>query len=229
MITEEIVKIVNHEPWIECESSRAYLKWGHYPKTDGKLDPLCIKKAFVIDPSGEKPVVVGRDKESSSKSGLFLEFEAEKPYMVGVEIDRGIYSITEDGKWIFGGRKLAAKYSVKETRWFLGFAKAYAVNNETEIEGQFTAGFEFEIVPEVVKQFKPGDKMKVGLIYRGKVVDGVVKVATVGGVKEIAVNGFEEITLEEGINVLFARYIDETSTGIYDKRNLTTTLTVFVG
>ncbi|AGK60936.1 hypothetical protein Asulf_00931 [Archaeoglobus sulfaticallidus PM70-1] len=114
---EEVLKLVNHEPWIECEENRAHLKWGHYPETEGMLDPLSIKRAFVIDSDGEKPVVVGRDNESSQKGGLFLEFEAEKPYMVGVELDRGIYSITDDNKWIFGDRRLASGYNIRETRW----------------------------------------------------------------------------------------------------------------
>jgi hypothetical protein len=222
---EEILKLVNHEPWIECEENRAYLKWGHYPKTEGKLDPLCIKRAFVIDLSGEKPVVVGSDKESSSKGGLFLEFEADELYMVAVELDKGIYSVTDDNKWIFGDRRIAANYNVRETRWLKGFAKAYVGKSETK---PFTAGFEFEIVPEVVKSFKAEDKLKVQLIFREKAVNGVLNVGTKDGVEEITADGFAEVTLKEGVNLMFARYVDEMPTGTYDKRNLTSTLTLFV-
>ena len=39
MINEEIVRLANHEAWIEIEENRAYLKWGHFPETDRKLDP----------------------------------------------------------------------------------------------------------------------------------------------------------------------------------------------
>jgi len=108
IVPEEIIRLVNHEVWIECEIDRAYLKWGHLPETDGKLDPKSIKRAFVVDPDGnEKAIVVGSDKEASSKGALFLEFNAEKDglYLIAVEYDRGIYSVTEGNKWIFGEKK----------------------------------------------------------------------------------------------------------------------------
>ncbi|MCD6492681.1 MAG: hypothetical protein J7K36_02605 [Archaeoglobaceae archaeon] len=55
MVSENIIKLVNHEAWIECQQrGRAYLKWGHLPETDGKLDPKSIKRAFVIDPDRNK-------------------------------------------------------------------------------------------------------------------------------------------------------------------------------
>ncbi len=222
---DELLRLVNHEAWIEIEGNRAYLKWGHFPKTDGKLDPQCIKRAFVIDPSGEKRVVIGRDKESSQRDGLFLEYDAETPYVVCIEIDRGIYSVTSNGKWIFGDRRFAIGYDVKETRWFKGFAKAYSVNDETK---PFIAGFEFEIIPEILKPFKPEEKLRLKFVFRGRTVRSRVKVCSIEGVEEFEANGTHEITLRKGINVVVARYVDEVATGIYDKRNLTSTLTISV-
>lgn len=230
MVSENIIKLVNHEAWIECQQrGRAYLKWGHLPETDGKLDLKSIKRAFVIDAEGnEKAMVVGSDKEASSKGGLFLEFNAEKEgvYTIAVEYDRGIYSVTEDNKWIFGEKSYVASlgYTVKESRWICGFAKAYYIVGGNE--GKATASLEFEIVPKVIRKFKSGDKMRIQLIFRGKAVNGIVKVGTKDGVEEVTVNGFGEITLKEGVNVIVARYVDEMPTGVYDKRNLTATLTI---
>ncbi len=63
MLSDEVIKVVNHEAWIELEN-RTYLKWGHFPETDGKLDPKSIRRAFIVDPDeNERAVVIGSDRE----------------------------------------------------------------------------------------------------------------------------------------------------------------------
>ncbi|RLI73167.1 hypothetical protein DRO97_08000 [Archaeoglobales archaeon] len=235
MVSENIIKLVNHEAWIECQQrGRAYLKWGHLPETDGKLDPKSIKRAFVIDAEGnEKAMVVGSDKEASSKGGLFLEFNAEKEgvYTIAVEYDRGIYSVTEDNKWIFGEKSYVASlgYTVKESRWICGFAKAYAIVGD--YEDRVTAGLEFEIIGDI-KKFKSGDKIKVQLFFRDNPVKGEVNARANGkhAVIETDSNGFAEIELVDGLNVISARYVDEMTkiAGVCDKRSITTTLAIVV-
>ena len=105
----------------------------------------------------------------------------------------------------------------------LGFAKAYVGEGEAK-----PLGLEVEIVPEVVKKFKAGDKLKVQLLFNGKPLKGEIKVRT--SEKTIShwtdENGFAEIELEKGVNVISARHVDETATEKYDKRNITTTLTI---
>ena len=231
MIDKSLLQLVNHEAWIECSSSgRAYLKWGHFPKIDGKLDPKSITKAFVIYPDRNKiPLIIGTDRVASSEGGLFLEFKAESDgiYTIAAEYDRGIYTITEDNKWIFGEKGYVKEmgYTAKESRWICGFAKTYFIAGE--YEDNIAAGLELEIIPEVVKKFRDGEKMRFQVLFRGEPVRETVNVRTKNGLLTIETdnNGFAEIELLRGANVISARYVDET-VRICDKRNLTTTLTI---
>jgi len=226
------INLVNHEAWIEYKGSRAYFKWGHLPNVDGKFDPKAIKRAFIIDADGnEGAVAVGLDEEASSEGGLFIEFNAEKEriYIIAVEYDRGIYTVTEDRKWIFGekGQVSSLGYAVDESRWICGFAKAYAVVGDAK--GFEIAGFEFEIVSEI-KKFKAGEKLKIQLLFRGRPVEGEVNIRNNSKLTVVKTDGkgFAEVELGKGVNVISARYVDELTrvTGICDKRNITTTLTI---
>ena len=240
MLHEEIIRLVNHEAWIECEIDRVYLKWGHLPETDGKLDFKSIKRAFVIDPDGnERAVAIGSDKEASSRGALFLEFNAEKDglYLIAIEYDRGIYSVTEGNKWIFGEKDYVASlgYAVKESRWICGFAKAYTIvgdSEDTKENANPTVGLEFEIVPDALRRFESGEKLGVRLFFRDSPVKGEINVRADGKhiVTETDSNGFAEVKLAKGVNVISARYVDEMTkiAGVCDRRNLTTTLTIMV-
>jgi hypothetical protein len=76
---EEVLELVNHEPWIECEENRAYLKWGHYPETEGMLNPKSIRRTFVTDLDGNgEALVIGSGREAPPNGSLFLEFNTEK-------------------------------------------------------------------------------------------------------------------------------------------------------
>jgi hypothetical protein len=213
---EDLLRIINHEAWIELDNGRAYLKWGHYPEVDGKLDPQSIIRAFAIVGRRVLPVVIGMDKESSAKGALFLEFE--KADVLAVEYSRGVYTLTEDKKWIFG-RNVPAKYDVKETRLILGFAKMH-LSDEAEL-----IGLELELLSDKVKTRKD-EKINVQLFFRGEPVKGKIKVRNAKGVSEIDIEEDGcDIVLARGINVISARYIDETAVGV-DKRSLVTTLTI---
>jgi len=91
-------KFANHEAWIEYDAPvkagvvRAYLKWGHYPETDGRLDLLAITNVYVRKEAGSAGPrmftvpVIGFDHGAASKGGLFIEFVTESPgvYALGL-------------------------------------------------------------------------------------------------------------------------------------------------
>ena len=212
-IAEDVIKLVNHEAWIEVDDDRAYVMWGHYPKIDGKLDPSRIRRAFAVYECRFLPVVIGRDKEASRRGGLFLEFE--KADALAIEYDAGIYTLTEDNKWIFG-KVSDPRYKVKETRWILGFASVHLRNPKP-------LGLELEIVPSDVKE----KVVEVELLFRGKPISGNLKVSNFEGSFEVEINGKAEIEVARGVNVISARYIDELAFGV-DKRHLVTTLTIII-
>jgi uncharacterized GH25 family protein len=213
---EEILKIVNHEVWIEVDESRAYLKWGHYPEVDGKLDPQSVVRAFAVAGNEVLPVVVGSDKTASEKGGLFLEFD--RADVLAVEYDRGVYSLTEDKKWIFG--KAPAKYKVKETRRILGFAKIYLHGDPKPI------GLELELLPDKINA-EEGDTVRVQILFRGKPIAGKIKVRNSRGVFEVdASEDGADVELAKGVNVLTARHVVE-GIGV-DKISEVSTLTILV-
>ncbi len=190
------LEVVNHEVWFEVHDGRVLLKWGHFPETDGKLDPVCITRAFAVSGGVVKPVIVGIDRDSSARGGLFLEFEEAEA--LAVEYDRGIYSLTNDGKWIFGRTN---RYQVREVRHILGSAKM----------GDGVLGLELEIV----------ERDGYEVLFRGKPVDVRIRLRNSEGSFEFEPG--EEVGLANGINVLSARYVDDTG---FVRRSLVTTLTV---
>jgi len=209
---EDLVNIVNHEAWIEPGEGRAYLKWGHYPEVDGKLDPLSIVRAFSVSGGTVRPIIVGIDKESSAKGGLFLEFDEAEA--LAVEYDRGVYTLTEDNKWIFG-RSVPVKYKVRERRHILGFAKIYLGDKVEPL------GLELELVPD-----KIADEVRVQIMFRGRPIAGKIKLRNSNGVIEFdADENGAILKLAKGVNVISARYIDELAVGV-DVRSLVTTLTI---
>jgi uncharacterized GH25 family protein len=171
--------------------------------------------------------------EKSSKGSLFLKFNAEKDglYVIAVEYGRGIYSVIEGNKWMFGEKDYIAGfgYAIKESRWICGFAKTYAIVGN-HYDGKLAAGLELEIVPEAIRDFRSGEKLKVQLFFRGNPVKGEINVRVNGKHSVIKTdnNGFSEIELAKGVNVISARYVDDMAkiAGICDRRNITTTLTI---
>ena len=141
--------------------------------------------------------------------------EFEKADALAIEYDAGIYTLTEDNKWIFG-KVSDPKYKVKETRWILGFASVHLRNPKP-------LGLELEIVPSDVK----GKVVEVELLFRGNPISGTLKVSNSEDSFEVEIKGKAEIEVARGVNVISARYIDELAFGA-DKRHLVTTLTILV-
>ena len=197
------IELVNHEVWFEYDGVLV-LKWGHFPNVDGKIDPLCITRAFALANGKVKPAFVGLGK---SLNGLFVEYEGEVD-AVAIEYDRGIYSLTDDGRWFFG-RRVPSNCRVEEVRHILGFAKVHF----GEVK---PLGLELEIVLDGSE----GEGVKV--LFRGKPVDAKVKLRNTEGTFELDA---EEIRFAEGVNVLSARFVDDLG---FVKRSLVTTLTVLV-
>ena len=126
MKSNPLPSYVNHEVWIEPPDFplkpgvvRVYVKWGHYPKTDGRLDPLTIRRAFAQGNGAVKPLIIGMDPDATSRNALFAEFKADKqgPYSVAIEYDRGVYTTTVDKRWCFAEKTTLAElnYPVKES------------------------------------------------------------------------------------------------------------------
>ncbi|UXD22872.1 hypothetical protein IPA_09110 [Ignicoccus pacificus DSM 13166] len=93
-MVHKVIELVNHEAWFEVEQGRLYVKWGHYPKTDGKID-FCIIKNVEVD---GKRGIIGISKDSSARGALFLE-PFPSSYAL-LEYDKGIFTKTKDGKWL---------------------------------------------------------------------------------------------------------------------------------
>ncbi len=205
MISDDILEVVNHEVWFEFRNGLV-LKWGHYPDVDGRLDPLCITRAFSLANGKVMPVFVGLDR--SIKDGLFVEFEGEA---VAVEYDRGIYSLTSDGRWIFG-RKVPLNRSIEEMRHILGFAKVH-LDNEVKALG-------LELEMDLDGGIEGG---RVEVLFRGESVDTNVKLRNAGGAFEVKTG--EKVEFAKGVNVLSARFVDDLG---FIKRGLVTTLTILI-
>lgn len=144
------VQLVNHEAWFEHPGRlgpgkvRLYLKWGHYPRTDGKIDFSIIKKITV----DSKEAVVGIDKDSSSKGALFVEaFVAEGLHKAVLEYDKGVFTKTVDGKWLPYPPQKAEELGYEPAQSFRVVGKAVSYFVSGEAEGSPKPGEGLELVP----------------------------------------------------------------------------------
>ena len=188
MINYEGFGLVNHELWMEEHGGKVYLMWGHYPKTDGRIDPRCITMIVTDDMS---PAYLGVDKR-----GMFVETNGNS---IGVVYDRGVY-VRVGESWYFG----EVPYRGEAVR-VIGFSTYH----RKEVR---RVGLELELTLS-------GDRVLA--FYRGKEVDGVVKVSNGNGTGEVRVGN--RVELAEGINVLTFRITEHL---FPVKRCLVATLTV---
>jgi len=233
---------INHEAWIEYSKPakagnvRAYLKWGHSPGIDGKLDPLTITNAFAreeAEPTGLMTPVFGFDDDASSRGGLFIEFAAKRPgaYALGLEYRRGVYTVTRSKKWIYGERKFVegCGYDVEEAVLLMGSAKTYVLVGEHIVQPK-PVGLKLEIVPSVVKKFASGDVVEVQVLYDSRPCSHISVTHSAEKKESITTdeNGRAKIRLERGVNVLSANYSDASVKleGAYDRVSITTTLSL---
>ena len=95
---------INHEAWIEDAGDKLLVRWGHYPRTDGRLDPhLVVLTLARVDGRwmAGLPLVHEEDALSIRKQG---RLEALMVYY-----RRGPFSKTKSGLWVYGDG-----YSVEE-------------------------------------------------------------------------------------------------------------------
>jgi uncharacterized GH25 family protein len=169
------VRLVNHEAWFEHPGElepgrvRLYLKWGHYPKTDGKIDFSIIKRVAVDG----KEAVVGTDKDSSSRGALFVEAEVgEGLHKAELEYDKGTFTKTVDGKWLpYPSSKVRELgYEPAQSFRIVGKAVTYFVSGEWEGVPEPTGGL--ELVPSVPLA-KLCDDVEAVLLFEGEPLAGV--------------------------------------------------------
>ncbi len=120
-------ELVNHHLWFELGEGRVYVKWGHFPSTDGKLDPSTIVFTYPED------AIIGIDKDSSAKKALFMEFKNSKA--IAIDYDRGEYALTESNKWVKVGKPETFGERVKERFRIVGRGKLYLDLVELNLNG----------------------------------------------------------------------------------------------
>lgn len=243
-VTPPYIMLVNHQLWVEHEGFydrgvvKAFLKWGHYPEAEGKLDPATIRNAIVIDPKGRRvEPAIGMDPDASSRTALFLEFNAMEPglYLVGISYSRGVYSIVGDRRWCYGTRASVQSrgYDVSEAILLNGVAKTYILVETDEAKSK-PIGLDLELSTPRVKRFSVGDRIPVAVNYMGRPLANTrLMIRMQKGVKSIQVDekGVAEILLNDDLVVISVSHTDtaERSEGEYDAKRITSSLTFMAG
>ncbi len=168
-----MIELVNHEAWFEVDQGRLYVKWGHYPKTDGKID-FCIIKNVEVD---GKRGIVGINKESSAREALFVE-PFPSSYAL-LEYDKGVFTKTKDGKWL--------PLSERETR-ALGFdvEKSYRIIGRSIIffSDPKPLGRGLELIPSVPRA-RLCQEVEVKVIKDGKPAEATITISYLDGKEEL--------------------------------------------
>ena len=237
-----MLSLVNHHLWFEYadkyevgRTARLYIKWGHYPETDGKLDPACLRFVKVLyNDVEEVKAQIGIDKDSSSKNALFLEFNPVNPgyYTVILSYDRGVYSRTSNGKWCFGDKDdvKSRGYDVIESVKLIGFAKTYVLTGSKEFNLK-NIGLELEVIPLTLKQFRRNESIGVRVAFKNNPLPNTeVEVRTSRSVNTLRTNsdGIARIELVDNVNVILCRFrevVDYSKFG-FDVINYSSTLTI---
>ncbi len=234
-------RLVNHNAWIEhpgyfAEPGRArlYIKWGHYPEVDGKIDPATLTEIIVLGPEGQTTAVVGIDKDSSSKGAIFLEFNACSIglYTVLLRYNRGIYTITSTGSWIYAepDRVKALGYEVKDTYRIEGSAKTLVPVGIRDNINVKPLGVGLEITPLINRMPEPGEEIKLNVTLDSLPVPNVELIIYSSEGKETTRtdnNGVATVRLRRGINVIVCSTTINKKESKF-KRRITTSLTLCV-
>ena len=246
MIDDVMLKTVNHEAWIEYGEPvtkagriRTYVKWGHYPEVEGRLNPQTVVSAFALLESDllspRIPVTIGVDRDSLAKGGLFMEFLADKPgvYSVNLEYRSSIVCRTKDGKMVFGEKKRVEElgYEVDEAFLHTGLARTYVVVGGEAHAKPSPLGLGLEVMPAIVKRYAPEEIVEVRVLYEGKPrSNALVTHLSSSRSKSMFVNehGCVKVKLEKGVNVIVAKYSDDRKRleGAYDRVSYDSTLTL---
>ncbi len=242
LLLETLFRLVNHFAWIEHVGTydrgrvRLYVKWGHYPETDGKLDPSIVTDVAVVVGKDRVPAVIGVDKESSRKGALFLEFIADRSgvYTIMLRYVRGVYTLTNEGSWVYGDAERARLlgYTVADTVLLEGTAKAYiTIGEEAPLEAA-PLGTGLELTPLAASQAVPGARVKIMATLDGKPAANIRVTAscdnqTLEG--ETDSRGVVEFKLCPGLNVFIAKLTVDVDGDGYRRRRLSSTLTLYAG
>ena len=222
-----LIELINHHAWIEHGDvrsglSRLYVKWGHYPETDGKMEPSIVKDLIVKVNGIEVPAVIGIDKDSSARSSLFLEFPAkEGVYEIFLKYERGVFTVTANGSWVYGdyNRAKSVGYDLAYSVTVEGVAKTY-LSSEGLAKGAFKPlGKGLELTPLSLEC----PKARILVTLNGKPLKTEIMHVHDGG-KESVEGDKVDVELGPGFNVLLAKA--DLKEGDLQRRRIASTLTL---
>lgn len=217
----------NHYAWFERSNGLLIVKWGHYPKVDGRIDPRIVTTFVAVDSKARRLFPLLAFSERASAVGgleVLLGKLVEGDYTVGLAYDRGVYAVTEDGKWVYGGRASveAMGFRVREVRRLLGFAKTHFSVGGGAPRNLQVLGFDLEIV---LKDYDPLEKKaKVVTVFRGAPVDVDIEFHSVNG--RSVVRSGSSVQLSKGLNLFVAKFVERVNAVDYDVLHLVSTLTL---
>ncbi len=183
-------RIIGNDVWIDLrQDGRFYVRHG----MKGYLDLRLIRKAFAVDSIGNtRPIAVDISKNSYGE--FLLNFNNDGIYTVVIEYDCGVNSKNET-------------ISNRDVYHVYGFAKAYFIVGDLERRPS-SVGLDLEIIPEVIKKFREGERVGVQLLSKNKPVRGEIKVRCGKKLVVIFDEDYAEINLGKGANVISAKVID---------------------
>lgn len=166
----------NHYPQVG-ETVDIGLGWGHtYPvsRVDQEMKPGILAYIHVLDPDGSKV-----EPEMISETHYKLKIEKEGVYLVTAGIKPGIFTMTPKGRqW---SDKKGVENAISCTSFSIE-AKAIIIAGENDERLGAVTGQELEIIPlSNPKTTKPGEKLNLKVLFRGKPVEGVTVNATFAG------------------------------------------------
>ncbi len=91
-----MVVSVNHEAWIEPSERGLLVRWGHYPRVDGRLDPHVVRSVVVIGEERYIPVLFVHEKEA-----LRLVWRGGAAHAAVLWYTRGPFTKIR-GEWVYG-------------------------------------------------------------------------------------------------------------------------------
>lgn len=139
-----------HNIWIQCaqaarpgEEVECRLLYGHYLEPDGRAD-AALARLWAAGP-GEDPVPLTLTEREGTPAAVFTPAE-RGVYALLAEYDRGIWTVTRDGRYLPGPADKHPDTAVARTVHLTYFAKRLVfVGTEGPWPGSF--GMELEIVP----------------------------------------------------------------------------------
>lgn len=232
--------VYGHEPWLEMAGSHGhaggsmdvYVKWGHNMQVDGLARKEGMS-AFVVKPDGEREALALADGEGDHYT-LRFSTPADGFYHVVVR-NTGDYVLDKEYQYHQGTRREYPDAS--HAIHYVQYAQAFVPVGHDLSGIPRQGGMELEIVPEIWRQWRAGDRIALQVQLRGKPQDNaVVDVAcdSPGGFKQWKEEAGEggRIVLDVGepgcYLVIARREVPEREEGVYDLLSLTATLCFIV-